>query len=611
MYNLKNVTRRASALAGAVTFAASLGVMLFPPGFAAADPLNPLTDRSLTLSSSSPGWSYTDGSGNGTYAPAGTGANGQKTGETFQFNVSTDSADATDATQHIKGLSLQYCTSAAGTCSGPGNDGYNDTATPGTYVDNPDTASTTNLNVVLGSSGGAVPSEMSSGTYTSDFDSTTGALSPAALDTGLTDNGNPITSPLYNNIDSNSLGNFIVLTKDVGAGTWSYSPDWTLSARPDDDGLAIASGSTSAGAATGDMDGSGSTAEGDNNFMQLANSSTGYSLHTGGSVKLIFFGTDDNYITNPGAGAFFVKINDYDTNTTADMLPTNPTGALVDGGVTVANVMNQSIAIQTKVLETMDFSVGTVDPDTLNDTAYATAQDVGGPVTHGECDPILNSLDPTHDAANTLLLGNASAEDSLSTSTTYGTYSYFRLSSNSSAGANIYYSGSTLSDTEGDQINPMGTSATPPHIGTPQFGLALDNNYTTSPGTEGVNYAYEANNHEQGADGAPSGIDASFTSDNAAVSAPDVHNPQLYPVIPETAYQDGTGYFDAADNGGTDTTDFAFDGNSNQIPALLAGENTQVVDCVTGKVRYIANIAATTPAGIYTTKINYIASPQY
>jgi len=28
-------------------------------------------------------------------------------------------------------------------------------------------------------------------------------------------------------------------------------------------------------------------------------------------------------------------------------------------------------------------------------------------------------------------------------------------------------------------------------------------------------------------------------------------------------------------------------------------------------MRYIGNIAATTPAGIYTTKINYIAAPQY
>jgi hypothetical protein len=47
------------------------------------------------------------------------------------------------------------------------------------------------------------------------------------------------------------------------------------------------------------------------------------------------------------------------------------------------------------------------------------------------------------------------------------------------------------------------------------------------------------------------------------------------------------------------------------IPTPIADEGNQVVDCVTGKMRYVANIAATTPAGIYTTKINYIAAPQY
>ena len=56
---------------------------------------------------------------------------------------------------------------------------------------------------------------------------------------------------------------------------------------------------------------------------------------------------------------------------------------------------------------------------------------------------------------------------------------------------------------------------------------------------------------------------------------------------------------------------FAFDTNSNLIPVDLASEDSQVVDCVTGKMRYIANIAATTPAGIYATKVNYIAAPQY
>ncbi len=36
-----------------------------------------------------------------------------------------------------------------------------------------------------------------------------------------------------------------------------------------------------------------------------------------------------------------------------------------------------------------------------------------------------------------------------------------------------------------------------------------------------------------------------------------------------------------------------------------------VISCATAKMRYIANIGADTPAGVYTTKINYLAAPQY
>lgn len=78
-------------------------------------------------------------------------------------------------------------------------------------------------------------------------------------------------------------------------------------------------------------------------------------------------------------------------------------------------------------------------------------------------------------------------------------------------------------------------------------------------------------------------------------------------------YDNGAGTVNNNYLNGSDpiNTDFAFDTQSNLIPTPIATESNQVVDCVTGKMRYIANIAATTPAGIYTTKVNYIAAPQY
>jgi len=119
MYTLKSIARRGSIFGVA---AAVVAVSVIPSSAVFADALNPLTERSLMLSSSAPGFIDTDGSGNSNaapnainenYAPAGSGPNGKKTGETFTFKVST--------TANIKGFSMQYCTTAAGNCQSPGD----------------------------------------------------------------------------------------------------------------------------------------------------------------------------------------------------------------------------------------------------------------------------------------------------------------------------------------------------------------------------------------------------------------------------------------------------------------------------------------------------------
>lgn len=373
-------------------------------------------------------------------------------------------------------------------------------------------------------------------------------------------------------------------------------------------------------------------------------------------MKVVFFGTNTNYIQNPGSGAFFVKINTYGVPYTATS-PTAPAvdisglepatdANVIDGGVTVANVMNQSIQITTKVLETMQFSVGTVDPDTLSSTdgttTTASALQAGLGITpsgtanatkHGVCDPILTAA-VSGNPENVLPLGNQDAESSLEVAHTYGTHSYWRLSSNSSAGATVYYSGHTLSNTEGDQIKPIGATAAAPHAGTEQFGLAIDaapltpvSGQTFNTGTYGVDYTVNPADagYVNGADNGLTAVDNSTETDLGAVYTPAVtgppavpaswdytglnasyHTPRLDPLVPEANYGGGSGAIN-----GTPTTSFAFDPTSDTVPVPIASESSQVVDCVTAKMRYIANIAATTPAGIYTTKINYIAAPQY
>lgn len=648
-HQLKLIARRGTSLTAAMALVvSSVGSAVLPAMSAYADALNPLTNRSLTLSSSSPGWSSTDGSGNSTYAPPNSGANGFKTGNYFDFKVSS--------TATVKAFSFQYCTTSAGNCEVPGNDAVRGTDDiPGHTTDlkinypsaaeiaNTDNADTGTIDVTSGSSavvgtGTSFTTELKVGgtiktaggnllVIASIEDNThlTLTANAANTETGVAFSSNdflqvidPATGtikavPGYTNTNPKYVydggtgdaaeaakdvaGNYIVMYNN--GGTWTPSTGWTI-------------GTTNAvsGGATGITD----------NYITLTNG-TGQALTSGDEVKVLFFATTNNYITNPGAAEFYVKINTYDAETLTSSIPD---GNVIDGGVTVANVVNQSIQITTKVLETMQFSVGTVDPNTLSsdsgsgpsemDDAYGTGQ---GVTTHHTCDTILKALLPS-DPANVLELGDQNAESSLSVSHTYSTHSYWRLSSNSSAGATVYYSGHTLSNTVGDEIDPIGPTKASPAKGAEQFGLALANTSNAADTGYGadtsgsplhqdfsVSYAQEAT-YENAADNGKTSIDTAGLTADGVIGNASWHTPRLFPLVAASNYNDGTGGVDSSIS-----TQFAFDPLSDTIPVPLATEDTDVVDCVTGKMRYIANIAATTPAGIYTTKINYIAAPQY
>jgi len=470
MYKLRETIRRGSAFVAAGALLGSSLAMALPAVTTFADALNPLTERSLTLSSSSPGYHYLDGSGNPTYAPPGSGNNGQKTGETYTFRVTTDSTTS----PAIKAFTFQYCTTPAGDCTTPGNVGSGNPAGESNLSIHYDTAA-------------------AEGT---DFE---------------------------------------VYVNNVASSGWSVSDSRVIDhAVPTD------------------------TSATDKNFITLSNS-TGIHPATHDQIKVVFFASNVNYITNPGTGAFFVKVNDYDSALDTDHIPTT-TSHIVDGGVTVANVMNDSIWIQTKVLETMNFSVGTTNPDTVVNPS-------GG---HGTCDAVAVN-DP-------IQMGNPTAEYSLAVAQAYDATSYWRLSSNSSGGATVYYSGNTLSNTEGDQIDAIGTTAVSSHPGTEQFGLAMDSTADTVDTAHAPTAGFQSNL-----------IDTLF----ALTGSP-------------TDYSQGAG---TITNGGT--AKFAFDANSLTSPVAIASENTDIVHCTTGKMRYVANIAPDTPAGVYTSKINYIASPEY
>lgn len=587
---LKSTFRRSGLLVAAFALVAAT---VLPAASTYADALNPLTERSLTLSSASPGWSFLDASGNSRFAPPNSGANGNKTGNTFSFRVSS--------TADVKGMSFQYCTTPAGNCLGPGNitgHGDNDATAYN--------AKQSDLEIKADSA-----SEVS--TFDTKFDKVTGQ--PATGTMPDPRNNTPYVHPNVPAADG-SEGNFIVLTKTPVATEWTQSKGWVMAATENQ---------------------TGGTSTNKANYITLVHTGVdagdaSLNIAANDFVKIIFFGTNDNYITNPGDKEFFVKINTHSVNAPGSFDTDPDTGNIIDGGVTVANVMNRSIEIQTKVLETMDFSVGTVDPNTLDSTDpdYVDAQNNGpllsqfttatGKPKHGICDPIKQGMDLAS-ANNVLQLGDENGEFSLRTDTTYSTHSYWRLSSNSSGGATVYYSGVTLSNTVGDQIDAIGKEADSPSVGSEQFGLALDNATT---GDRLVSYAKErtpAGGTQQaptggifqnGADNAVTDVHSTLATD--ALPNASYHAPRLAPLSPivdgatNVDYSKGTGNVNASY--GAINTEFAFDEESTVIPTPFA-QGTEVLDCVTGKMRYIANIAATTPAGVYTTKINYIASPKY
>lgn len=512
MYTLKSIAKRGTAF---MAVFALLAATLLPSLPAFADELNPLTERSLLLTSSAPGFTDTDGSGNSdaapnsvgeNYAPAGSGPNGMKTGETFTFKVSS--------TATVKAFTLQYCTTAAGVCQAPG-----DNDTPAGYTTG---------------------------------DARNGVYAETTNEDGRLTNDD---AHLLGASDFDFVGNFSHAAAALADGEFEVYIDGT----PTTETWAFTKENVEDDAHSDHLTGK-------NNYITLT-SATGQLISNGQEVQIVFEPSETVYITNPGSGSFFVKINTYNSDTDQINPINDPTPlvttdqTVIDGGVTVANVMTDSIHITTKVLETMSFSVGTQNPDTQD-------------LPHGTCSPMLK---PNN---NRLNMGNPNAEYSLEIDQAYDTFSYWRLSSNSSGGATVYYSGNTLANTVGDEIAEMGAEANS-QLGTEQFGLALVDAGLDTMDTE-VNYSF-----------------------------PDTWvTPTIDPLVIGTEYDEGD-TASISDEVATNNAKFAFYKSSNEIPEVIAQNNSDVIDCATSKVRYVANIAPSTPAGVYTTKINYLAAPQY
>lgn len=196
---------------------------------------------------------------------------------------------------------------------------------------------------------------------------------------------------------------------------------------------------------------------------------------------------------------------------------------------------------------TESISIYTRVQETLNFSVEGDDANDGATVPGATCSPLV--------ASGAITMGDANF--ALATNLAYNAKSYFRLATNSSNGATVYYTGATLTSGSADTITPIGVAAVASTPGTEQFGLAFDS------------------------------TDASGQ----------IWTGQTTALAPIAAY-------------GNNATGFAYDGTSNINPVVLAA-STGVVTCETGALEYVANIDDDTEAGIYTAKINYIASPSY
>jgi hypothetical protein len=164
-------------------------------------------------------------------------------------------------------------------------------------------------------------------------------------------------------------------------------------------------------------------------------------------------------------------------------------------------------------------------------------------------------------ATTALALGDVNGV--LDSGTSYDAFSYFRISTNALNGTVVQYSGDTLKSTGGANSITALTSETLSTRGTSQFGLGLNTVHA----------------------------DHSFTN-----------------LVASTAYDEANGAVDGAPA----AAKFNFATGSLTTPVTIASAPTATtITCDTGVVRYAGNISTTTPPGIYTTAISYIAVPTY
>lgn len=285
------------------------------------------------------------------------------------------------------------------------------------------------------------------------------------------------------------------------------------------------------------------------NYLTLTSATGIANIDSGDEITIEFVASNVNYFVNPNSAYKNISNGTYFAHiqTFSSVSDTNDA---IDSTLDTPDGVIDNGTVASNIANSI--GIYTRVQETLNFSVEGDQDGVGG-VPNGPSSSMENGCDALT-ASGQMKMGDNN--NALSFSQSYYAMSYFRISTNAANGTNVYYAGDTLRSGS-HAVRTVAPPGEAREVGKEQFGVAFD----------------------------------LTDSDEANVGTTGT-------LVPLLAYSNSA-------NG------YAFDATDPTAPKLLAAVADSTIACDTGAVQFVANIAPETPAGIYQTKINYIATPRY
>lgn len=277
---------------------------------------------------------------------------------------------------------------------------------------------------------------------------------------------------------------------------------------------------------------------------------TGLTLTAGTSYTITLDATPSGNLTNPtGLGTFYGRLITYSASTGANSAtgysPANTTGGTpTTGSGTVED--EGGIALSTA----SSISITSKVFETLAFCVFTSSCGTAPSLVLGDS------------TTGALSSGNAYANDNTN----------YSIATNAGSGVNVYMYGPTLTSTTSNTITAIGSSPATSSTGTPQFGMCVDT--TGASGLSAATTYADSVNHCHG----------------------------MSSSIASSGIYTGTSAFGFNSTATTSSSGDVLMSSSGPIPSFNSATSDTAGMC------FLANISATTPAGLYSTSLNLVAT---